>query len=38
MDDQVRVSGAKKDDLQIVIQKLKENDFGIEMLQSLNFG
>jgi len=31
MDDQVRVSGAKKDDLQAVIQKLKEHDFGIEL-------
>jgi cyclic-di-GMP-binding protein len=35
MDDQVRVSGAKKDDLQIVIQKLKEKDFGVE-LQFIN--
>jgi uncharacterized protein YajQ (UPF0234 family) len=31
MDDQVRVTGAKKDDLQIVIQNLKEKDFGIEL-------
>jgi uncharacterized protein YajQ (UPF0234 family) len=31
MDDQVRISGAKKDDLQIVIQKLKDKDFGIEL-------
>jgi cyclic-di-GMP-binding protein len=36
MEDQVRVSGAKKDDLQMVIQKLKEKDFGIE-LQFINF-
>ncbi|CVK19341.1 YajQ family cyclic di-GMP-binding protein [Sporomusa sphaeroides] len=36
MDDQVRVIGAKKDDLQAVIQKLKEKDFGIE-LQFINF-
>ncbi|BBB92364.1 MAG TPA: YajQ family cyclic di-GMP-binding protein [Methylomusa anaerophila] len=36
MDDQVRVTGAKKDDLQMVIQKLKENDFGID-LQFINF-
>lgn len=36
MDDQVRVTGAKKDDLQTVIQKLKEKDFGIE-LQFINF-
>ena len=35
MDDQVRISGAKKDDLQLVIQKLKEKDFGIE-LQFIN--
>jgi uncharacterized protein YajQ (UPF0234 family) len=31
MDDQVRVTGAKKDDLQLVIQNLKEKDFGIEL-------
>jgi uncharacterized protein YajQ (UPF0234 family) len=31
MDDQVRVTGAKKDDLQVVIQNLKEKDFGIEL-------
>lgn len=36
MDDQLRVTGAKKDDLQAVIQKLKEKDFGIE-LQFINF-
>ena len=36
MDDQLRVTGAKKDDLQVVIQKLKEKDFGIE-LQCINF-
>lgn len=36
MDDQLRVSGAKKDDLQMVIQKLKEKDFGID-LQFINF-
>lgn len=36
MDDQVRVTGAKKDDLQAVIQKLREKDFGIE-LQYINF-
>jgi len=36
MDDQLRVTGAKKDDLQLVIQKLKEKDFGID-LQFINF-
>ncbi|SDE86581.1 YajQ family cyclic di-GMP-binding protein [Sporomusa acidovorans] len=36
MDDQVRVTGAKKDDLQTVIQKLKDKDFGID-LQFINF-
>ncbi|HBS61001.1 MAG TPA: YajQ family cyclic di-GMP-binding protein [Firmicutes bacterium] len=36
MDDQVRVSGAKRDDLQLVIQKLKEQDFGID-LQFINY-
>lgn len=36
MDDQVRVSGAKKDELQTVIQKLKEKDFGID-LQFINY-
>ena len=30
-DDQVRVSGAKKDDLQAVIQTLKAGDFGVDM-------
>lgn len=34
-DDQVRVSGAKKDDLQAVIQTLKAGDFGID-LQFIN--
>jgi len=36
MDDKVRITGAKKDDLQNVMQKLKEKDFGIE-LQYINF-
>ncbi len=36
MDDQVRVTGAKRDDLQLVMQKLKEKDFGID-LQFINF-
>ena len=31
MDDQVRVSGAKRDDLQTVIQTLKQADFGIDL-------
>lgn len=31
MDDQVRVSGKKIDDLQEVIQAVKEKDFGIEL-------
>lgn len=31
MDDQVRVSGAKKDELQAVIQALKDADFGIDL-------
>lgn len=31
MDDQVRVSGKKRDDLQNVIAQLKEKDFGIHM-------
>lgn len=35
MDDQVRVSGAKKDDLQAVMTMLKEQDFGID-LQYIN--
>ena len=29
--DQVRISGKKKDDLQAVIQMLKETDLGIDM-------
>lgn len=36
MDDKIRITGAKKDDLQNVIQKLKEKDFGID-LQFINF-
>lgn len=35
-EDQVRVTGAKKDDLQMVIQALKDKDFGID-LQFINF-
>ncbi|MDZ4723268.1 MAG: YajQ family cyclic di-GMP-binding protein [candidate division Zixibacteria bacterium] len=35
-DAQVRVSGQKKDDLQTIIAKLKEHDFGIHM-QYVNF-
>ncbi len=31
MDDQVRVSGAKKDELQAVIQALKQGDFGVDL-------
>ena len=31
MDDQVRVSGKNKDDLQEVVKKLKEKDFGVAM-------
>ena len=31
MDDQVRVSGKKKDDLQTVMGQLKDKDFGIAM-------
>lgn len=31
MDDQVRVSGKSRDDLQAVIGKLKEKDFGVAM-------
>ena len=31
MDDQVRISGKKIDDLQTVIQLLKEKDFGIDL-------
>lgn len=34
-DDQVRVAGAKKDDLQAVIQMLKTEDFGVD-LQFIN--
>ena len=34
--DQVRISGAKKDDLQTVIALLKEQDFGID-LQFINY-
>ena len=34
-DDQVRVAGAKKDDLQAVIQMLREGDFGVD-LQFIN--
>lgn len=30
-DDQVRISGAKKDDLQAVIQALKAADFGVDL-------
>lgn len=36
MDDQVRVTGKTKDDLQGVIQELKAKDFGVE-LQFTNF-
>jgi len=36
MDDQLRVTGAKRDDLQFAIQKLKEKDFGVD-LQFINF-
>jgi len=35
MQDQVRISGAKKDDLQAVIQTLKAGDFGVD-LQFIN--
>jgi uncharacterized protein YajQ (UPF0234 family) len=31
MDDQVRVTGKDKDDLQFVIESLKQKDFGIDM-------
>ena len=31
MDDQVRVSGKDKDDLQSIIVSLKEENFGIDM-------
>ena len=36
LDDKLRVSGSKKDELQAVIQFLKEKDFGIE-LQFINY-
>ena len=36
MDDQVRVSGKNIDDLQNVMAKLKQTDFGIE-LQFVNY-
>lgn len=36
MGDQVRITGKKKDDLQVVIRALKEKDFGIP-LQFTNF-
>ena len=36
MDDQVRVTGAKKDDLQAAIQALRQQDFGVD-LQFINF-
>ena len=36
MDDQVRVTGSKKDDLQAVIQALRQQDFGVD-LQFINF-
>lgn len=36
MDDQVRVSGKNKDDLQAVMSYLRQSDFGIE-LQFVNF-
>jgi len=35
-EDQVRVTGKKRDDLQTVISMLKEKDFGIDM-QFLNY-
>lgn len=31
MEDQVRVTGAKRDDLQVVIQQLKAKDFGVDL-------
>jgi len=31
MDDQLRVTGAKRDDLQAVIQLLKSRDFGVDL-------
>jgi uncharacterized protein YajQ (UPF0234 family) len=36
MEDQVRVFGKNKDDLQAVIKRLRETDLGIEM-QFTNF-
>ena|SRR5690625_458818 len=36
MDDQMRVSGKSRDDLQATIQALKDKDFGVE-LQFVNF-
>jgi uncharacterized protein YajQ (UPF0234 family) len=36
MGDQIRVTGKKKDDLQVVMRSLKEHDFGIP-LQFTNF-
>ena len=36
MDDQVRITGKKRDDLQAIIQFLKENDYGVE-LQFTNY-
>lgn len=36
MEEQLRVSGKNKDDLQIVIQELKNNDFGLD-LQFVNY-
>lgn len=36
IDDKVRVSGPSRDDLQLVIQELKQGDFGLE-LQFLNY-
>lgn len=36
MDDQVRVTGKNRDDLQAVIAQLKQGDFGVE-LQFVNF-
>jgi len=36
MDDQVRVSGAKKDELQKAMQLLREGDYGID-LQFINY-
>jgi len=36
MDDQVRVTGKNKDDLQAAIAKLKQGDFGVD-LQFVNF-